>query len=489
MSSRQVARRDVASSRGAIYSSSNVSYRDLPRSQSDEIEWSTVTLSVDISRASNASLRAMSAPVTRAWIAALVIVGLLGAVVGATAGYLLVRSQSVDVTASSIIRISPPVDLAAIVGGASSPQPQSSPDSYVAGEVAYLSGEGFARAVSASLGQPEPAKFTITRSAASSVITVVASAANSDEAVKIVKAAVDLYTQQLRQRVDAQLLNVLPALDQWEAAANQVQNNARVDYVRALRDSVVLQASQSNVIEVLQPPTVNDSTGAPWAIPVLFGGLLGALIAVLGLSAYHNRSGRLRSPTDMADEVDGFIVPAVDLGRRAVGKSARSAGPGTIARTLYAQCPGVAPARIIVLIGASKDSGTAAVAALLERAAAETGPVARVTLTDPSVDGLPVPTAGETTLIVDASGLGESGLTTEAISAATDLILVARLNVDTVPQSLAVRSATASSPVPLLAVVTYRRWWSRAAKTRTHSARSGKTQPANRHDAQLLAQR
>ena len=39
------------------------------------------------------------------------------------------------------------------------------------------------------------------------------------------------------------------------------------------------------------------------------------------------------------------------------------------------------------------------------------------------------------TLIVDAGALGESALTAGAIAAATDLVVVAQLNVDTVAQS------------------------------------------------------
>ena len=113
----------------------------------------------------------------------------------------------------------------------------------------------------------------------------------------------------------------------------------------------------------------------------------------------------------------------------------------SLARTLFAQLPSPGPTRTIVVIGASRSSGTAVVASLLELAAAEHGAAQVVTL---ATDPLPSPTATDqpTTLVIDAGAMGDATSTPEAIAAATDLIVVGKLGADTLAQTLVVRSAT-----------------------------------------------
>jgi hypothetical protein len=120
---------------------------------------------------------------------------------------------------------------------------------------------------------------------------------------------------------------------------------------------------------------------------------------------------------------------------------------------LYTQCRSAGPTRLILVIGASTESGTSVVAALLETAAAENQPAS------PSSGQHSSPTSADppTTRIVSGGALGDSTLTTDLLAAATDIVVVARLESDTVEQAMALRSATACSAAPVVAVFTYRR--------------------------------
>jgi hypothetical protein len=71
-----------------------------------------------------------------------------------------------------------------------------------------------------------------------------------------------------------------------------------------------------------------------------------------------------------------------------------------------------------------------------------------------------LPTSAEptTTHVVDGGTVGDPTLTPDVIGAATDIVLVARVEADTVGRVLALRSATAASAAPVVAVFTYRRW-------------------------------
>jgi hypothetical protein len=136
----------------------------------------------------------------------------------------------------------------------------------------------------------------------------------------------------------------------------------------------------------------------------------------------------------VTDEVEGVLLPAVDLDMPP--RTAWTDEQARLGRTLYAQCPSTGPNRLILVIGASPSSGGAVVASLLEMAAAES----------------------PTTRVVDGGSVGDPTLTPDAIGAATDIVLVLRIEADTVTQALALRTATASSAAPGVAVFTHRRW-------------------------------
>ncbi|WP_185294978.1 hypothetical protein [Mycolicibacterium litorale] len=408
-------------------------------------------------------LSAITRRSSRTWLAALALGTLVGVVLGALAGGAVYLNRNADPTSSAQIRVTPPVDLVAMVTGAPIDFTQSHISDYVAGEVAYLDGAGFARAVNERLGRPGPAHLTITQNGTSQVLTISSTGATDRESMATVRTALNLYDQRLRQLTDRQLDSALAALDERIKAIRATRDVGRLIEAQQLRSNVELQAAQPTGMQVLNSPLTDPSVGSDrWPLGALFGGLLGGLLALVAMGVYRSRSGRVVAVTDIADAVDDILTPEVSL-RRTESEAAQR----HLARTLFAQCPGVTPNRVVAVIGASASSGSGLVASLLETAAAEQGPTALVTLAQ---DSLTLPTGSEhdRTLILDIGALGDSPLAIQAIAAATDVILVTRLNVDSVAAVAAVRAATASSAVPLRAVVTY--WpmftFGRATKTR-----------------------
>ncbi len=402
------------------------------------------------------------AKASRIWITQLAVGATLGAIAGAVLGGVVFGALGTDSTATSLVRLTPPVELVAIAAGAerTTPDAESYVTQYVAGEVAYLSGVGFTRAVGDSLGRSEPAQIDVLEEIGSSVVVFSASADSDADAVRTVQAAIDVYSDQLEERSEQQLQTILPALDTWQQAANAAGDASRVRQIQTLRESIGLQAGAPAAITVLQQPAVDGASGRQWPLGMVLGALLGGTAVPLRQLARSRKAGRLTSATEIADLVDSMFVPAVDLGQAAA--MSRSKKAVTVARTLYGQCPSPGPARTIVLIGASPSSGTSIVSSLLERGAGEVGPVKVIRLADDSTTGFhPVDETG--TLIVDAGAIGDSWLIGEAVQQATDLIVVARLGTDTVEQVFAVRSATTASAAPLFAVMAFGRGFSRSS--------------------------
>ncbi|MGE2713322.1 hypothetical protein ACQI4L_04615 [Mycolicibacterium litorale] len=407
-------------------------------------------MAVQISPIQSSVLSAITRRSTRAWLVALALGTLVGVVLGAVAGGAVYLNRNADPTSSAQIRVAPPVDLVAMVTGAPIDFTQSHISDYVAGEVAYLDGAGFARAVNERLGRPGPAHLTITQNGTSQVLTISSTGATAGESMSTVRTALNLYDQRLRQLADRQLDSALAALDERINAIRAARDMGRLLEAQQLRSNVELQAAQPTGMQVLNSPLTDPSVGSDrWPLGALFGGLLGGLLALVAMGMYRSRSGRVVAVSDIAGAVDGILTPEVSLRRNDSDAAQRN-----LARTLFAQCPGTAPGRIIAVIGASRSSGSGVVARLLETAAAEQGPAALAGLAQDAVT-LPAGSDHDRTLILDIGAIGDSTLATQAIEAATDLILVTRLNVDTIAEVAAVRAATASSAAPLRAVVTY----------------------------------
>lgn len=375
----------------------------------------------------------------------------VGALIGAIIGGLCFSALATKSTATALIRLTPPVELTALATGAdrTTPDTEAYITQYVAGEVAYLSGIGFTRAVGVSLGQSDPANIDVLQEIGSAVIDFSGSADSDADATRLVQAAIDVYGAQVGERSKRQLQTILPALDAWEVEANAAGDLARVHDIRTVRDSIALEAGTPASITVLQAPAVNEASESRWLLGAVLGAFLGACIVPLRQLARRRKTGCLTSPSDLSAYVDGVIGPTVDL-----EEAARQSQSSPLSRTLLAQCTSAGPTRTVVVIGASSSSGTPVIASLLAAAAAEAGPVQTIRLVDESTSPFDA-AEQETTLIVDAGALGESWLLSEAVRRATDLIVVARLDVDTVQQVFLVRSATAASSSRLAAVVTF----------------------------------
>jgi hypothetical protein len=426
---------------------------------------STVTSSSNAHGPSATTLASLSTTENRPWTVKLLAAAAVGICVGAILGSLLFRMLGSDVVATAFVRLNQPADLVALAGGASqtTPNTQENLQSYAAGEVAYLSDEGFAQAVGERLGMSEPPQLDVMQGGDTTVVTISSNAASESDAIRAVSTALDLYRQQIAQRSDAQLRAILPVLDEWERTATP----DRVPDIQALRNRVQLQASPATTFTLLQPPTVNATTAQRGVLGALLGGLLGGALLPLLVLGHRRRLGRLASDPEVAAAIDGVLAPVVAL--RQQGEHSWGDEETTVARTLWAQLPTSDPARTIVVIGASAASGTAYVTSLLSFAAAENGPATTITLS--GVDSHVLDRPGDSgALIIDAGAIGDSAQVPRAVRMADVLVLVARFGVDAVTQVLAVRAATAPSDAPLVAVFTHGSLRSRRLAGRGRSA-------------------
>ncbi|OBB70335.1 hypothetical protein A6B34_18075 [Mycolicibacterium monacense] len=391
-------------------------------------------MSVNGSRVSAPAIAMISSLESRLVRVKYIAAALVGVCIGALSGGLAFAAMGTDTSATAFVRLQNPADLTAIAAGASqvTPDNQGNTSNFVGGEIAYLSGEGFAQAVARKMAMDEPAELNVAQAGESAVVTISNSSKSRGDAIRTVQVAIDLYRQELSQRVDEQLRTILAALSRWQQ--DETADPVRMQELARIRAAVELQASEASTLLVVQPPTPNHDSSGQWLIGVFLGGLLGGSGAVAILLARRRRSGRAAMTATLSDSVDGVLVPAVDLGAAAPdnhdGEQAR------VARTLYAQCPAAARGGVLLVIGASPSSGSAEVAELLELGAADQPPSVRVR---------------------HGGVVGDPTLTPDLITAATGIVLVARIDADTAAQAVALRSATADSDAPVVAAFTYHR--------------------------------
>lgn len=392
-------------------------------------------LSVNGSKVPPSAVAMITSVESRLLRAKLFVAALVGLIVGALIGAVLATTMAAETTATAFVRLHNPADLSAIAGGASqvTPDNQSNTGTFVAGEIAYLSGEGFGQAVADKLAKNKPVTLDVTQAAESSVVTISSTASTAQDAIRAVQTAIDVYGQELQQRMDAQLRTIVPTLDQWQRNAGG--DLVRLQNVQRLRDSIELQALQASKLDVVQPPTTDPAGSHRWLMGAVLGAVVGAGLLVATLLVLRRRSGRAALVKTVTDTVDGVLLPAVDLA--VAPRASWGDEEARLARTLYTQCAGADPARSILVVGVSEASGVDVVAELLSYAATAAEP------------------AGAR--IVDGGVVGDSTLTPEAVAAATDIVLVTRLEHDTMAQALAARSVTASGSAPVAAVFTYRR--------------------------------
>lgn len=382
-------------------------------------------MSVNVSRVPAPAITLISNVESRLVATRVLVATLVGLVLGAVLGAAAFAALGADSTATAFLRLRNPADLTAIAGGASQTTPDTSDNhtDFAAGEIAYLSGEGFAQAVGRKMAFDEPAELLVAQASDSSIITITSTEASEGAAIRTVQAAIDLYRDDLDQRIDQQLRLILPQLAQWEQNA---ADPLRAQEIQRIRASVELQAADARTLLVVQPPTPDHPSSQQWLIGAVLGGLLGAACIAGYQLVRRRRSGRAALVSTVADGVDGVVVPPADLDIR--GDERRR-----LARSLYAQLPSTQPDRQILVVGASESSGHSAIAELLATEVA---------------DGARVVTGGV---------VGGTTLTPQLITAATDIVVVARLDVDTAPDALTLHSAIASGTAPTAAVFTYRK--------------------------------
>ncbi|CAN3127773.1 hypothetical protein ACNUDN_07640 [Mycobacterium sp. smrl_JER01] len=385
-----------------------------------------------MSKVPASTIAQISALETRLMMAKLLVGGLIGLCAGALLGGLVFGALGSDTTATAFVRLKNPADLTAIAGGASqiTPDNQDNTATFVAGEIAYLTGDGFSQAVARKMAMDEPAELNVAQANESPVVTISYSSSSREDAIRTVQTAIDLYRNELEQRVDAELRTILPRLAEWQRAS--AAEPARVQDIQRVRDSVELQAAEAGSLLVVQPPTPNHPSSQQWLIGAILGALVGGAGAVALLLARRRRSGHGSVVKNLTAGVDSVLLPTVDVDlppRDAWGEE-----QARLARTLYAQCPGTGTDRVILVVGASPSSGAAEVARLLDSVAAPDG-----------------------TRIVAGGAVGDPTLTPEALGDATALVLVARIEGDTTAQVLMLRALAAATAAPTAAVFTQRR--------------------------------
>jgi hypothetical protein len=412
---------------------------------------SATELSVNVSKVPASAMAVVSSLESRFLMAKLIIGAVIGLCAGALIGGLAFGALPSDTTATAFLRLRNPADLIAIAGGASqiTPDNQGNSATFVAGEIAYLSGEGFAQAVAKKMAKDEPAKLNIAQASESAVVTISCSSKSDDEAIRTVQTAIDIYGQELAQRMDTQLRTILPTLSEWRQ--RDAADPMRMLELQRVEESVELQAAQASTLLVVQPPIPNHPSSQQWVIGVFLGALVGGSCGAAVLLARRRRSGRGSLVKTLTESVDGLLLPALDL--EMPPRDAWADDQTRLARTLYTQCQSAGATRLILVIGASATSGSSVVASLLEIAATEIGPGALSSGHHSSPTSADPPR----TRVVSGGAVGDATLTPDVVGAATDIVLVARLESDTVAQALALRSATAASAALVVAVFTYRR--------------------------------
>jgi uncharacterized protein YcfJ len=396
-------------------------------------------LAANASRAPATAIERMSSLEGRLLLTKLFVWAFVGVCIGALAGGLAFAAMGQSVAATAFLRLQDPTDLVAVAGGARqvTPDSQDHTTQFVAGEVAYLSSDGFARAVARKMAKDEPVDLKVIQENESSVVSMSCSSSSGEEARRTVQTAVDLYAQQLEQRVDRQVRTILPTLSEWQSGAEA--DPSRVQTIQRLRDSVQLQADMMRNLLVMQSPALSDPGVDAWVVGAVVGGLVGGACVVAVLLVRWRRSGVGTVARVVAGSADGVLLPAVDLDMPP--RDAWSTEQARIASTLYAICPASTTSRVILVVGASASSGASVISGLLELAVVQSPERSAVT-----------------TRVVDGGAIGDEALTADLIEAATTVVLVTRLaSDDAATAECGLNFKDAARDVPLMAVFTYRR--------------------------------
>ncbi|MUL78123.1 hypothetical protein [Mycolicibacterium sp. CBMA 226] len=357
------------------------------------------------------------------WVVPLWPVTIVGAALGVAVGTLAIPPTS-TYSATSVIAVEVPIGTNQLMTGVQ-PFSDSLPD-YIGGELAYLESDGFRGTVATNyLHQPSPPNLSISRSGKSDLITLTADAHSAADARRAVEAAVSAYIDHVRQdntsrytAAVAAIDAVIPRMQQSLADSGVVAPTPELVALYTQRAALQVQLERAPGVIVVQPTTDNGSTASP-PLGAIGGGALGGLIALGAALFWRSRNGTITSPSQLGDHL--APCPIIPLGKSEVD--------ATIARSLYAVLPPPRAGRIVV-IGASAHTGTQTVADYIALAASEHGPLTAVDLAGGAPDSVSADTA-DGTVIINAGPWASSPAATDAVDHANQIIIVARLAVDT----------------------------------------------------------
>lgn len=374
----------------------------------------------------------------------------VGVVLGAIIGTLAALSMSANAaTATTLVRIDPPVDPNQIITG--SPMPADTLQGYLSGEVAYLTSTGFSDAVADRLGGDVPA-LTATQQGQAAIIAISATAPDAEDAQSAVDAALTVYGGHV---YDMNKVRVQSALDAVNGAVVRLREQALADAelmgvpfdeavfndrtrdLDGTRVALESQIDRAPAIQTVESTVEESAVGASTRLLGGVGGaLLGGLLALAATLAWRSRSGVVASPAQLQREVTPVPVIAPEV---SIGKSRRSL---ELARALYSQLP--APRTgIILVVGSSDGSGSAEVARLLHGAAGEHVTATSISVADLSgkntvevnaaLDEVDI-ADGRGSIIVDGGALTGSSQVVDVAERADLVLVVARIGHDTLAE-------------------------------------------------------
>lgn len=380
------------------------------------------------------------------WITPLWPITLVGIVLGALIGA-FAFAPSKDVTASTTIRVDEPIEANQIMLG-TQPLLNTMPD-YMSGELAYLSSASYLDSVAAKLGENTKPNLSASQTGKSNLVTLSATAANSDAARQAVDAAVTVFTghvfDQNQQRYQASLdaVNaVIPKLEEAQRVSEPGATRPTDELVQLYfrRTSLQVELLRAPGVQTVEPTRITKATGllnSP-ALGPIGGGLLGGVVALAGAMVWRTRSGTITSVAQLDGEDKLALRPVLRLARRQVDESA--------ARTIYAQLPRPCTGNILV-VGASADSGAASVARHIAFAAAEHGEAVSADLADGDS------TRGGETTILDG-GTWSSPMAVEAADTADQIVIAVRVGFDTAHDVDVAARSVAFRDIPVSVVAT-----------------------------------
>jgi hypothetical protein len=406
------------------------------------------------------------------WLTPIWPMTIVGLLLGALAGGLAAPSVLGEPpSATALIRIDQPVDANQIVTN-SFPSPESQ-QAYLAGEIVYLSSGSFAQAVGNELKSAKPPGLTATQQGQSALVRITTTATSPDQATAALDLAIKIYSGRVQQlasdRTQAAIDAITTVIENFRAAAAaDAERNDEVLDRKALEDnlrtleqqrlSLQSQVQRAPGIQIIEPITAAPGkTDA--SLLIVGGGMLGAMVALTAVLTWRRRSGVIATVAHVDRQVSPVLLPVVRLGKRA-GSYGRS--EVSRARTLYGQLPAPRTGEILV-VGASRYSGTEVVAKLLYMAAMEHVSVTAMNvvsecanLSSAAVRAklAALPTGAGQTVIVDGGSVATAPQMLAVAERAGQIVVVVRIGRDVAAEVEVLLHAIRNEDVSVTAICT-----------------------------------